>query len=63
MAMSGSSWLHAAPSAPRKAVDRAKTALGERGRVWWNDGTPDYNRKNVRNTPYASWYAEWSETK
>lgn len=42
----------------REAVDRAKIALGERGPVWWSDGSPDYNRKIVRNTPYASWYAE-----
>ena len=44
----------------REDVDRAKTALGERGAVWWNDGAPDYNRRCVRNTPYASWYAALS---
>lgn len=42
----------------REAVNRAKIALGERGPVWWDDGTSDYNRKIVRNTPYAAWYAE-----
>jgi hypothetical protein len=26
--------------------------------VWWSDGTPDYNRRLVKNTPYADWYAE-----
>ncbi len=41
----------------RAAVDEAKRALGERGPVWWNDGAPDFNRRMVRNTPYASWYA------
>jgi hypothetical protein len=39
-------------------VDVAKHALGERGPVWWSDGTPDYNRRLVKNTPYADWYAE-----
>lgn len=42
----------------RISVNRAKIALGERGEVWWDDGTPDYTRKYVRNTPYASWYAD-----
>jgi hypothetical protein len=41
----------------RQAVDAAKVALGERGPVWWNDGAPDYNRRMVKNTPYAVWYA------
>jgi len=42
----------------RAAVDAAKHALGERGAPWWTDGAPDYNRYLVRNTPYATWYAE-----
>ncbi|MDO9402744.1 MAG: hypothetical protein Q7T87_01795 [Polaromonas sp.] len=37
----------------RAAVDVAKHALGERGNPWWTDGAPDYNRKLVKNTPYA----------
>lgn len=41
----------------RAAVDEAKRALGERGPVWWSDGAPDFNRRAVGNTPYASWYA------
>jgi hypothetical protein len=41
----------------RARVDLAKRALGERGPVWWTDGTPDYNRHLLRTTPYASWYA------
>ena len=42
----------------RSAVDDAKQGLGERGPVWWEDGTPDLNRHLARNTPYAAWYAE-----
>jgi len=41
----------------RAAVDEAKQALGERGPVWWTDGAPDFNRRMVKNTPYADWYA------
>ena len=40
----------------RKAVDAAKIALGERGAVWWTDGTPDLNRHKVKDSPYAQWY-------
>lgn len=40
----------------RAAVDAAKHALGERGAVWWSDGAPDFNRRLVKNTPYAEWY-------
>ena len=40
----------------RAAVHAAKLALGERGPVWWTDGTPDFNRYLVKNTPYADWY-------
>jgi hypothetical protein len=40
----------------RAAVDAAKTALGERGPVWWTDGAPDYNRRMVKNSPYRDWY-------
>ena len=42
----------------RAAVHAAKLALGERGLVWWTDGTPDFNRYLVKNTPYAEWYLE-----
>ena len=41
----------------RQAVDAAKRGLGERGPQWWSDGSPDYNRRMVCNTPYALWYA------
>ncbi len=40
----------------RKRVNAAKVALGERGPVWWNDGSPDYNRKLVLDTPYCQWF-------
>ncbi|MBB3020004.1 hypothetical protein FHR70_003069 [Microvirga lupini] len=43
-------------SQTRARVDAAKRALGERGPVWWSDGAPDYNRRLVRDTPYAEWY-------
>lgn len=46
-----------AEDAAHQAVDRAKQALGERGPVWWTDGTPDYNRHMARSTPYADWFA------
>ena len=45
----------AAREQARQGVDRAKHALGERGPVWWTDGSPDYNRHLARNTPYAAW--------
>ncbi|MCP1476286.1 hypothetical protein ABIA54_004868 [Pseudomonas sp. EB276 TE3739] len=42
----------------RARVNEAKVALGERGPVWWDDGSPDYNRFKVTNTPYAQWYEQ-----
>jgi len=47
----------AALAAARAAVDAAKVALGERGPVWWDDGSGDLNRRLARNTPYADWFA------
>jgi hypothetical protein len=47
----------AALTAAHAAVDAAKHALGERGPVWWTDGTPDENRHMARNSSYAEWYA------
>ena len=41
----------------RATVDTVKRALGERGPVWWTDGAPDYNRRLVKQTPYATWLA------
>jgi hypothetical protein len=40
----------------RAHVQTAKVALGERGPVWWSDGTPDLNRRQVLNAPYSGWY-------
>ncbi|MCJ2025751.1 hypothetical protein [Methylobacterium sp. J-067] len=51
----------AAMKAARAAVDVAKVALGERGPVWWEDGSPDLNRHMARNTPYAGWYESVSD--
>ena len=51
----------AAMKAARAAVDVAKVALGERGPVWWEDGSPDLNRRMARNTPYAGWYETVSD--
>ena len=42
-----------AEKAARAKVHEAKTGLGERGPVWWDDGAPDYTRKLLKNTPYA----------
>jgi hypothetical protein len=47
----------AALAQARARVDAAKVALGERGPPWWNDGTPDFDRRLARNTPYRDWYA------
>jgi hypothetical protein len=41
-----------------RAVDVVKRKLGERGPVWWIDGSPDLNRHMVKNTPYAAWYSD-----
>lgn len=48
--------------ATRQQVQHAKVALGERGPVWWQDGSPDYNRCQVGNTPYASWFEKHLDT-
>ena len=40
----------------RALVNSAKVSLGERGPVWWTDGSRDFNRHMVKNSPYASWY-------
>ncbi len=46
----------AALRSARAEANDCKVALGERGHVWWNDGAPDFNRRLVRNTPYAEWF-------
>lgn len=50
----------AALAAARQAVNSAKVALGERGPVWWTDGSPDLNRHMARNTLYADWFKDVS---
>lgn len=45
-----------AEAAAHHDVDVAKRALGERGPVWWTDGSADLNRHLIKNTPYASWF-------
>jgi hypothetical protein len=47
----------AAETQAHQAVDVAKNKLGERGSVWWTDGSPDLNRHLVKNTPYVAWHA------
>lgn len=46
-------------AAAREAVHAVKVELGERGPVWWTDGSPDYNRHLVRNSPYLGWYTAY----
>jgi len=48
---------HEMEAAAHRSVDEVKRALGERGPVWWDDGSPDLNRHLVKNTRYAQWYA------
>ena len=40
----------------RERVDAAKRALGERGPVWWDDGTPDESRMAPWTSSYAAWW-------
>jgi hypothetical protein len=44
-------------TAARKLIAAAQAGLGERGKVWWKDGAPDYNRTLAKNSPYADWFA------
>jgi hypothetical protein len=44
--------------AARARVQAAKVGLGERGPVWWTDGTPDLNRRMARNTVYSDWWRD-----
>ena len=45
-------------AAARKCVNDAKVALGERGPVWWKDGSKDFNRYLVKNSPYKQWFEQ-----
>lgn len=47
----------------RTRVNAAKVRLGERGPVWWDDGSPDYNRCRVDLSPYVDWYNALDATK
>jgi hypothetical protein len=42
--------------AARAEVHETKTALGERGPVWWQDGAPDESRRTPENSRYAQWW-------
>ncbi|GLO49591.1 hypothetical protein PPUN110474_09910 [Pseudomonas putida] len=42
----------------RQRVDEAKVSLGERGPVWWHDGSQDFNRYLVISTPYCRWFEQ-----
>ena len=46
----------------RAHVQSAKVALGERGPLWWSDGSPDLNRRKVLDSPYSDWYRSLSES-
>lgn len=41
----------------RENVQRVKVALGERGPVWWEDGSPDLNMHRVTTSLYAEWFS------
>lgn len=45
----------------RGRVQAAKVGLGERGPVWWDDGSPDENRRMAVNSSYADWFARRGE--
>jgi hypothetical protein len=47
-----------AEAAAHNAVDEVKRKLGERGAVWWDDGSTNLNRRMAKNTTYADWYAK-----
>ena len=46
----------------RARVQKAKVELGERGPVWWDDGSPDFNQCQVKNTPYSEWHKSLAAT-
>lgn len=47
----------------RANVQKVKVQLGERGPVWWDDGSPDFNQRHVENTPYSEWHESLGVTK
>jgi hypothetical protein len=48
--------------AARARVEAAKVGLGERGPVWWQDGSPDLNRRLIKNTLYSEWWNQSTKT-
>ena len=50
-------------TAARKSVNAVKISLCERGPVWWQDGTKDFNRYLIKNTPYQEWYEQLDRPK
>lgn len=46
----------------RARVQKTKVELGERGPVWWDDGSPDFNQRQVKNTPYSEWHKSLAAT-
>ena len=40
----------------RRRAHIAKADFGERCPVWWTDGTADFNRYLVKNTPSRDWH-------
>ena len=45
----------------RTRINAAKTRLGERGPVWWDDGAPDESGLAPDQSSYAEWWAGLSE--
>lgn len=45
----------------RARIDAAKTQLGERGPVWWDDGAPDESGLMPDKSSYADWWAGLTE--
>ena len=46
----------------KSAVLAAKTALGEAGPVWWDDGAADVSGSPPDDTPYAEWWDALTDT-
>lgn len=46
----------------RARIDAAKTRLGEKGPVWWDDGAPDESGLLPESSSYAGWWAGLTET-
>jgi hypothetical protein len=40
----------------RAAAAQVLVELGERGPVWWSDGTPDLHGQPVDRSPYGKWW-------